>query len=143
MKKGIFGAFGTNSAVVNSGVWVELPEAENEDGSVPSFLVARLAKGNKRYEAVQARLFKPHQRKIDLGTMPAEQYSDLVLDVFVESILLDWAHVKDENDVSLHYSKEKAKELMKAMPDLYNYLASESSNIANFQKEVMEDNAKN
>ncbi len=46
---GLFKQFKTNSAKETEGVEIEFPEAQNDDGTVPTFIISRMGKSNKAY----------------------------------------------------------------------------------------------
>ena len=47
---GLFKQFKTNSTKEVEGVEIEFPEAQNDDGTVPTFVISRMGKSNKAQE---------------------------------------------------------------------------------------------
>lgn len=124
------------------GVWVE-PAPANPDGTVPRFLIARISSNNQKFKKAMERETKPYQRLIQLNTLSNEKADQIRLTVFVNSILLHWENVFDENDQPLSFSKENALELLKKLPDLWAELETNANNASLFRIEEQEVIAKN
>jgi hypothetical protein len=139
----VYKNFETSAEKEINGVEVVLTEAENEDGTCPTFVLCRMGKSNKRYSKALEAGTRPYRRQIELGTMPNEKAEEIFLNVFVETILKDWRNVKDKNGNDLALTKENAKTLFKDLPDLYDRLQEEAKVAASFRAESLEEEAKN
>ena len=137
----IFKQFGTDKKLEQDGVLVEYPA--NEDGSIPSFRLARMCRSNKRYMKAVEAATRPHKRAIELGTIKPETAEEVFLDVFVGTILLGWENIQDNVGLVIPFSKEAAKSLMKNLPDLYDDLQEKAKNMSLFHESEMEQEAKN
>lgn len=137
----IFNDFETDRKAETEGVWVEY--SENKDGTVCAFKVSRMAKSNKKYAKALERATKPVRRQIELKTLKDEKAEDLFLQVFVETILLDWKNVQTRDGSEIPFTKEKALEVMTALPDLYDDLQEKAKEMSLFRQEVLEEEAKN
>lgn len=137
----IFKQFGTDKKLEQDGVLVEYPA--NEDGSIPSFRLARMCRSNKRYMKAVEAATRPHKRAIELGTIKPETAEEVFLDVFVGTILLGWDNIQDNTWLEIPFSKEAAKNLLKELPDLYDDLQEKAKNMSLFLESEMEQEAKN
>jgi len=136
----LFKQFATNAEKVNEGV--PMTFAANEDGSVPTFFISRMAKQNKRYQKVAEAKFRPHQRAINNGTLSNEKSDELMLDIFVEGVLVSWENVQDENGKAIT-TKEGIVQLFKLLPDLHAELEQAAKEIGLFRTEELEVNSGN
>lgn len=137
----IFDDFGTNQKAEVEGVWVEY--SENKDGTVCAFKVSRMGKSNKKYTKALDRATKPVRRQIELKTLKDDKAEEIFLQVFVDTVLLDWRNVQRQDGTEIPFSKEKAMEVMRALPDLYDDLQEKAKEMALFRQEVLEEEAKN
>ena len=137
----IFKQFGTDKKLEQEGVLVEYPA--NEDGSIPSFRLARMCRSNKRYMKAVEAATRPHKRAIELGTIKPETAEEVFLDVFVGTILLGWDNIQDNAWLEIPFSKEAAKNLLKELPDLYDDLQEKAKNMSLFLESEMETEQKN
>jgi hypothetical protein len=137
----IFKQFGTDKKLEQDGVLVEYPA--NEDGSIPSFKLARMCRSNKRYMKAVEAATRPHKRAIELGTIKPETAEEVFLDVFVGTILLGWDNITGLDGKAILFNKENAKDLMKKLPDLYDDLQEKAKNMSLFLESEMEQEAKN
>jgi hypothetical protein len=137
----IFSQFETDRTAEVEGVWVDY--GENSDGTIPSFKVSRMSKANKKYTKALDRATRPHRRAIELETLKEETAESLFLNVFVETVLLDWKNIQDRSGNEIPFSKEKALEIMNALPELYDDLQDKAKKAMLFRQEVLEEEAGN
>jgi hypothetical protein len=140
----LFKKYSTDKVKETEGAQVKLSDLQNEDGTYPIFYLARMGKSNKNYIKEINYLLDKH-RTVDgeILVNDEDKSADELLDVFVKTILVNWENVKDLEDNNIPFSKEKAKELLKEMPDLYDRLNKEAARIENFSKELIESKIKN
>ena len=86
----LYKQFATNSEKEMEGVEVQMTEAENEDGSIPTFVVSRMGKSNKRYSKALEAATRPYRRQIELGTMNNDKAEEIFMGVFVDTVLKGW-----------------------------------------------------
>lgn len=140
---GLFKQYKTDSIKETEGVEIEFPEAQNDDGSVPTFLISRMGKSNRAYSKALEAATRPYRRQVELGTMKNEVAEALFLNVFCDTVLKGWRNVMDEKGKAIGFSKDTAVELMTALPDVYERLQEEAKLAANFRESVLDDEAKN
>jgi len=137
----IFKQFGTDKKLEQEGVLVEYPA--NEDGSIPSFRLARMCRSNKRYTRAVELATRPHKQALKHETLKPEIAEEVFLDVFVGTILLSWDNIQDKNGKAVIFNKENAKDLLKKLPDLYDDLQEKAKDISLFLEAEMEQEEKN
>jgi len=136
-------AFKTDALKENEGVEIPFPMAENEDGTIPTFLVSRMGKNNKAYQKSLEVITRPYRRQLDTGTIKPDVSRKIFMEVFCDSILKGWSNVRNEDGSEIVFSKAAAIELMEELPDLYDVLVYESQELANFRQAALENEAKN
>lgn len=137
----IYNQFATDKSKEVEGVDVTFPA--NEDGSTPTFKIARMGKSNKRYTKAVERASRPYRRQIELKTLDEATSEKLMLEVFVETILLGWANIQGRDGKPLPFNRANAIKLMEDLPDLYSELVEEASKASRFREEQMEAESKN
>ena len=139
----LYKQFKTNADKEMEGVEIEFNEATNDDGSVPTFVISRMGKSNKRYTKALEAATRPYRRQIELGTMKNEVAEEIFLNVFVDTVLKGWKNVRDENGAELAFGKQAAVKLFQDLPEVYERLQEEAKQSANFRDLALEDEAKN
>lgn len=137
----IYNQFATDKEKETEGVVV--PYSANEDGSVPSFKIARMGKSNKKYTKAMERATRPYRRQVELGALSEEVSEKILLGVFVDTILLGWENVLDRDGNKIPYNRDNAMKVMTDLPDLYADLQAQASSAAQFREEQREAEAKN
>lgn len=140
---GLHKQFKTNSVKETEGVKIEFPEVQNDDGSIPTFIISRMGKSNKAYSKALEAATRPYRRQVELGTMKNDVAEKLFLNVFVDTILRGWENVQDENGEAISYSKDSAISLLEELGDVYDRLQEEAKISSNFRDSALEDEAKN
>jgi len=133
--------YATNPALEINGA--EVTFAANDDGTVPTFIVARITDSNMEYRKALLEASKPYQRQIDLKILSPEKDAAIFFDVFLSAILKGWSNILDENGNVFPYTKANARKLLTDLPDVYKELQAQANNAALFRKTVLEDQAKN
>lgn len=138
----------TDSEKEVSGVPVEV--GQNDDGSIPTFILARASKTNKAYQAALTKAAAPFQRQIQLKIDVSVQLEKAFMDVFCDTVLRGWSNVLmsdvtgNESDKGFaDFSKQNATLLFKRLPDLYDYLQEQSNSASLFLDATREESAKN
>ncbi|WBF76921.1 hypothetical protein PSV3_00219 [Septimatrevirus PSV33] len=73
---GLFKQFKTNSTKEAEGVEIEFPEAQNDDGSVPTFVISRMGKSNKAYSKALDAASRRRRNRISRSAERRRQRSD-------------------------------------------------------------------
>lgn len=135
----------TDPTANTGGVWIN--HAKNSDGSQTRFKLSRMSQAlNKKFAKEIETRTRPYRREIELNTLDKDVNDEIMLDVFIASILLDWEHVQPDDDGNeLSYSTENAKRLLgdPEWADLYDDLRERARDAANFRTAALESEAKN
>lgn len=128
----LFEAFGTDKDLEQKGVWFEVSPGVR-------FLCSRMGSMNKTYKRILSKKMKPHTRQYQQGTLDTELGENLVMDAFIEGVLLDWENVTDRENKPLEFNFNNAKWLFMELPDVYKMLTEESERASNYlEKEALE-----
>lgn len=142
--------FKTDSEAARSGVWVDFEDSPNPDSTIPGFKLARAHKQNKRYQRALRNVFKNLDYNAD-GTLDTDSVDEdeaetLLLNVFAETILIDWRNFQPNDDgVMMPYSAQAVKDIFGNADwvDLYDHLNEESKRVTVFNQKRAEAEAKN
>lgn len=137
----IFNQFETNNTKEIEGVEVEY--APNADGSIPTFIICRMGKANKRYSKALEAATRPYRRQMELGTLDNATADRIFIGVFCDTILKGWKNIKNRDGSEIAFSKQAAVELFAKLPELYDDLQERAKSAALFRDEGIEDDAKN
>lgn len=115
--------------------------------------LARAGGSNKKYEQVRERVTAPYRR---LQTLTDEMGRQIGLEVFSEAIVVAGSWETFDRDTNTYVkgietdsgevvpaTPEIIVEVMKALPDLYELLATQAFNMHNYQAVALEQDAKN
>ena len=137
----VFSQFKTSKVAESEGIEVRFKP--NEDGTVPSFRIARMGKSNARYvKSVESRT-RPHRQNIIDKVITNEIAEEINLNVFCDAVLLGWENIIGEDGKTIPYSWDNAKKLMSDLPDLYDILKEKAEDIDNFLSSNLVSEAKN
>jgi len=137
----IFNQFETDQDAEKDGIWIEY--GENEDGTIPAFKVSRMSKNNKRYSKALDRATRPHRRAIELETLKDDTAERVFMEVFVDTILMDWKNIQTKQGSEIALTKEKALEIFNALPELYEDLQNNARKASLFRQEALEEESGN
>lgn len=137
----LYAQYATDKKAEKQGVWVDF--GQNEDGSVIKFKISRMSKTNKKYTKRLEAQTKPFRRAIELETMDDALAEKIFMEVFVDTILLDWQNVNDRDGKPLKFSKENAMKLLEELTDLYEDLQEKAKKASLFREEALDEEAKN
>lgn len=132
---------------------VSVTYATNPDGTVPTFTLARMGRANKRYLTEITRLTKPVQRLIDANQLGDELADAIVLEAFVDTVLLGWEHVQLEKEIAscplpvgtdIVFNRTNAHLLLgKGLPELFADLREQAQAATLFRDDSLDVAAKN
>lgn len=116
-------------------------EIDYGDGGV--FRIKRAGGANNEFaKALEART-RPYRRQIEMGTIDQKVADKLLIETFVDTVLITWEGVKDREGKDIKYSKEAAVKLFTDLPELFVDIREKAMNVANFLIGNVEDDAKN
>jgi hypothetical protein len=138
---GLYATFKTDAAKETRGI--QIPYEPNDDGSIPTFTIARAGGANVQWALEMERIARPYQRQIQLETLKKSVSDKLVMTCFVRTVLLNWENVFNQKNEPIAYNEENAMQLMTELPDLYNDLFTQSNKLALFREDSLEATVKN
>ena len=131
--------YGTNKKLEEEGVWYYPPHLGEKIG----FLLARMARTNRKWQTELTKLYKENKRLFDTKDASDPVLERKVCDLFCRKILLDWSdNMVNDEGVKVPYSVEAGTKLLIELPELYDELAEEASAKVRYQQEVHDDIAK-
>lgn len=132
----LYELFKTNNKLEKEGVTIDYGEAGK-------FVIARMGGENSAYAKYLRAKLKQYKFQIDTDSLPADTERQILLDVFVKTVLLGWDGVTDENGKEIRFSEENAKKLLSDLPVLFDDLRSKAQDYTNFRQEELKVEAKN
>lgn len=121
----------------------------NDDGSIPTFIVSRMAQSNPKYNLALEAAVKPHKHLQRTGELKGDLAIKVVMQAFVRGCLVDWKNVEWGDIVGGHnkekapYTPENAIKLLERLPDLFSEIQEFASQISNFREEQIAADSKN
>lgn len=137
----LFKQFETNRKKEQDGI--EITYAPNADGSIPTFILARIGPSNVEFQKAIERETRPYQRLIDAKQLPKEKDLEIGLRVFCTTILKGWRNVQNRDGSLLEFNLQNAMFLMESLPDLYSDLRTQAVDASNYKDIEMENATKN
>lgn len=119
--------------------------------------VARMGGSNKKFVAQLEQRTKPLRRAIQADTVDRTKLIDVVREVFVDTVILDWETnvgtesfpdwkqgIEASDGVSLlEFNRENVLDTLRNLPDLYDDLQEQAGKAALFRANILEEEAKN
>lgn len=137
----LYSAFKTDSDLEKNGIVLQY--GLNSKNKPIEFRIARAGGANARYAKVLEHKIKPHRRMIQNGNIAEEVAMAAIRETFVETVLIGWDGVEDENNERLEFSKENALKLFIDLPDLFRDIKEQAENGSLFRAEMLDEEAKN
>jgi len=140
---GLYNTFQSDSVREREGRWFEVAAAANNDKTIPGFKMARMHTNNPAYQAALERIYKEHGSSIENDIFESAKARPLLLQVFAETVMLDWRNVQPlDNGVAIPYSSEAAIKLLEDLPDLYDLLRDYAKKLGYFRRKEEEEATK-
>lgn len=121
------------------------PDLEQEGVEVQigedAFITVRRT-NNKKFGDYLTALRKPHEQRIQRGTMNRELLDGLTRKAVAKHVLVGWRGITIDGK-AVKYSPEKAEELMKKFDDFQEDVLTAANTRETFRREVVEENEKN
>lgn len=131
----LYDKFKTDPRLETEGVEIEYG---THDGEPIRFRLARAGGANTRYAKVSAQRLQPYRRQLQTNTMDEEVAERLMREIFVDTVLLGWSNVYNEDGEHMVYNRENALKLLTDLPDLYADLRNASVELANYLRQTQE-----
>jgi len=97
--------------------------------------------GNEEYIKLSEKLYKPFKKALRKDTLDSKKHLAIAHKLMVETIILDWKGIDDDNDKPIPYSKEKALEIVqtKKYKKFVDWISNEALDLANFEKDEVDE----
>lgn len=112
-------------------------------GAAGKFSVARAGGANDRFAVVFEKKTRGIRRQIEAGILPQSEQRKILIETFVETVLLGWEGVKGKDGNVLEFNRENAIALFADLPALFDDLREQASDFGNFRAATLEADAKN
>jgi hypothetical protein len=133
---GVYRNFATNDAAETEGVILDF-------GGGEKIRIARAGGGNKAYAKALEKATAPFRREIQLNVLTEEQATEIARQVYADAVIRGWEGLKDRDGKPFPYSKENAVRLLMDLPELFQDLREQATNLALFRQAIDEADAKN
>lgn len=137
----LYKTFKTDKNLETAGV--DLSYGENSKGEEMLITIARAGGGNKAFQKAMAAKTRPLRRQIETDTASDQVLTKIVIEVYAETVVLDWKGIEDEHGNDLPFSKENVIKLFTDLPDFFADVRSQAQEISIFRADIMEAVAKN
>lgn len=136
----LYRMFETSPTLIGQGAPYRLPK--NDDGTTPTFHIARAHSSNQLFAKVVAEVYTPEINE-RVSEMTEEEARDLELEVFVRANLIGWENVLTREGEPLKFSAANAKALFADLPELFDLCRQFSYRLSNYLKTAEEKAVKN
>lgn len=105
--------------------------------------IARAGGANKKYMRCAEKFRRKFKRQIELDRMSDDVALKEGIEVYADSVILDWKGVKDENEELLPFNRENVIKVMNDLPDLFFDLQAAAVDGKLFSADIDEQDVKN
>ena len=137
----LFKQFATNPSIEREGVLLEY--GSTDDGKPIRIRVARAGGANIKFTRLMEAKTKPYRRQIQAGTVDRVVLERLAREVYAEAVVIGWENVQNEDGEPMVYSVPTCIALFEKLPDLYEDIVEQSTRMALFRAEILEEDSKN
>lgn len=127
--------FRTNKGMEKDGIWLDYGDYK--------ILIARAGGANKAFDRCLENKAKPYRRALQNGVLSTDRQEELMLDVYVETVILGWEGVTNDQDQPLEFNKENLRMVLKDLPDLWRDILLQAQQAALFREDIKEAEAGN
>lgn len=137
----LYKQFKTDPNYESQGITLEYGNTPN--GKPIRIKIARAGGSNAKFLKALEIKSKPYRRQLQNETIDPKIADDILMQVFVDSVILDWENVEDENGTALPFNRENCLKLFRDLPDLFADVREQASRSALFRAEIKESATKN
>ena len=132
----LYKKFKTDPKIEEKGVWIDY-------GDGVKVKIARAGGANAAFKKAVERHARKYRHQLRTGLMPADKADAVLREVFADTVILDWEGVTDEDGNVLEFTRENVVKVLEDLPDFFQDLQEQASNIELFKAEVLEKDLKN
>lgn len=133
--------YGTDKNLEKNGV-LYVHEPKTEEYPAQCFVLARAGGSNTKFLKAADKAFRPHRKK-GIENIDPFLMRSLMVQVFAETIVLDWEGVFDREDNEMPYSQDNVVKLFTDLPDLFDVIQEQASSLNNYLLDEVESDVKN
>jgi len=127
-KQSAHSLFKTNEDLESgAGVTLEYPGFE--------ITIHRAGGSNKKYAKTLAAKMKPYRQRLERDLLDEETSEKILLEAFVEGVVIGWSGNIGPGDKKAPYSVENAVAVFKELPDLYADVVKQARSASLFKEE--------
>jgi len=133
--------FKTNENLEKSGIWLDY--GENDDGDKMRVKIARAGGQNKKFSKALEYATRPYRAAIQNNSLPDNVAERIYLEVFVDTVLLGWENIPDDDGKIIPYERSAVIAQLKALPEWFQDIKEQAGNMSLFREEEREATLKN
>lgn len=137
----LYKQFKTDANLERDGILIDY--GPNSKDLPTRFRLARAGGQNKAYAKALEKATRPHKKSIQMGSLDNNIADRIFMEVFVDTVVLGWENVEDENGNDLEFTRENVLKLFTDLPDLYQDLREQAQNASLFREELLEEDLGN
>jgi hypothetical protein len=137
----LYKQFKTNNKTESEGTWVTF--GVDDKGDSIEFLLARAGGSNKKFLSLSEKLFKPHRRQLQSGSINKDLVLKLTQEIYAKTVVIDWKNVRDDQDNLFPFSVDNCIKLFNDLPEFFNELVRITDDINLYKDSEREEDVKN
>lgn len=126
----IYSQFKTNKNCEENGITIRF--AANEDGTIPSFKIARACRSNKKWAVAFEAASRKFKKEIADRTVTEEESQIVTVETFCKALLIGWDNIQGADGKPIVFSVENAIKLFTELPELFDILYTKAHDFTNF-----------
>lgn len=119
----------------STGVWFALPGGRK-------VLCRRAGGSNTRFRRVYDQRIRPHRREMERGTLDEKIAEEILLDVYVRTVFVDWSGFNAKDGSEYPFSEEAVKAFFTAYSELFQLVMDKAGAAQNFAVQEVEEGKK-
>ena len=137
----LFKQFKTDASLETKGVIIQY--GYTDQGKPIQIKICRAGGANTAYSRVLEAKVKPYRRQIQNDTMDRDTMIAIMREVFADTVVIGWENVQDDEGNEMLFSRENVIKMFEELPELFEDIQAQASNVAIFREEILAAEAKN
>lgn len=137
----LFKQFKTDASLETKGVIIQY--GYTDQGKPIQIKICRAGGANTAYSRVLEAKVKPYRRQIQNDTMDRDTMIAIMREVFADTVVIGWENVQDAEGNEMLFSRDNVIKLFEELPELFEDIQAQASNVAIFREEILAAEAKN
>lgn len=141
---GLYKAFETSKHLTETGAKCQFHEAANEDGTIPTFIVARSHNSNQLFTRAVAEIYTPEfNKRMAANALEEGELEAANTKVMIQGNIIGWENIQDRDGSPLPFTRENLTRVLSDLPELVDRIRAFSANMANYLKAAEDEAVKN